>query len=220
MSTLKEFTVPIARPLPVIILADISGSMSVNGKIEALNDATREMISTFSEEDDSRAEIHVSVITFGGGGAKIHKPLKPAFEVSWGNMTADGRTPMGEAFAMAKQLIEDKDIIPSRAYRPTIVLVSDGVPTDDWQSPLASLLASERAAKALRFAMGIGEDADIGVLKTFLANDESRVFEAHEAREIKKFFRWITMSVTTRSRSTNPNSVIVVDPTDLNEFDF
>ena len=220
MSKLSEFTMPLARPLPVILLADVSGSMAANGKIEALNDAVAEMVAAFAEEEDSRAEIHVSVITFGSGGAKLHKPLKPAGEVTWESMAAAGPTPMGGAFELAQQLVEDKDIIPGRAYRPTIILVSDGVPTDDWKSPLASLLGSERASKASRFAMAIGEDADKETLKAFLADDEARVFEAHEAREIKKFFRWVTMSVTTRSQSANPNSIVVVEPTDLDEFDF
>lgn len=220
MSTLKEFTMSSARPLPVIVLADVSGSMSANGKIDALNDAVSEMIATFAEEDDTRAEIHVSVIAFGGGGASIHKPLRPARETRWEPMSASGRTPMGEAFELARAMIEDRETVPSRAYRPTLVLVSDGVPTDDWRTPLATLLTSERASKATRFAMGVGADADRETLTAFLANDEGRVFEAHEAREIKNFFRWVTMSVTTRSRSANPNSVVMVEPTDLDEFDF
>ena len=45
------------------------------------------------------------------------------------------------------------------------------------------------------------------------------VFQAHEARKIKKFFRWVTMSVTSRSRSTNPNSIIKFDP-DEDDDDF
>ena len=36
MSKLKDFTVSTARPLPVIVLADVSGSMSANGKIIVL----------------------------------------------------------------------------------------------------------------------------------------------------------------------------------------
>ena len=220
MSKLKEFTVSSARPLPVIVLADVSGSMSANNKIEALNDAVAEMITTFAEEDDSRAEIHVSVITFGRDGAALHKPLQLANETEWEPMEASGRTPMGEAFTLAQQMIEDRDTIPSRAYRPTLVLVSDGVPTDDWRGPLDQLLQSERASKAMRFAMGIGADADKDTLTAFLADDEGRVFEAHEAREIKNFFRWVTMSVTTRSRSANPDSVISVEPTNLDDFDF
>jgi uncharacterized protein YegL len=220
MTKLSDFTLSSARPLPVIVLADVSGSMAVNGKIDALNEAVSEMIATFAEEEDTRAEIHVSVITFGADGAKVHKPLKPAAEVTWESMTAAGRTPMGDALSIAQKLLEDHDVIPGRAYRPTLVLVSDGVPTDEWKTPLTSLLNSERAAKAVRFAMGIGDDADKEMLKAFLGDEEARVFEAHEAREIKKFFRWVTMSVTSRSRSANPNSIIAVEPTDLGDFDF
>jgi uncharacterized protein YegL len=135
-------------------------------------------------------------------------------------MEAAGRTPMGDAFSITQEIIEDRQVIPSRAYRPTIVLVSDGVPTDDWRTPLASLLNSERASKAGRFAMGIGEDADKETLKAFLGDEELRVFEAHEARQIKKFFRWVTMSITSRSRSANPDSVVFVEPTDLDDFEF
>ncbi len=44
MSKLKEFTASSARPLPVLLLADVSGSISTNGKIDALNDAVQEML--------------------------------------------------------------------------------------------------------------------------------------------------------------------------------
>lgn len=220
MSKLKEFTMASARPLPVIVLADVSGSMTINGKIIALNDAISEMIATFAEEDDSRAEIHVSVVTFGGVAASVHKKLAPAENVTWEAMSANGRTPMGQAFTLAKDMIENKDIIPSRAYRPTVVLVSDGVPTDDWEKPLKDLLTSERASKSMRLAMAIGEDADKKTLTAFLDDSKGRVFEAHEAREIKNFFRWVTMSVTNRSRSANPNSVVVIEPTDLDDIVF
>lgn len=220
MSKLKEFAMASARPLPVIVLADISGSMAADGKIAALNDAIAEMIATFAEEDDSMAEIHVSVVTFGGAAANVHNTLTSAGKVKWEAMSANGRTPMGQAFTLAREMIEDKAIIPSRAYRPTVVLVSDGVPTDDWEQPLKDLLASERASKAMRLAMAIGEDADKKTLAAFLNDPEGRVFAAHEAREIRKFFRWVTMSVTSRSRSANPNSIVAVEPTDLDDFVF
>src|SRR5689334_8726549 len=77
MSKLREFTVSSARPLPVILMADVSGSMSADGKIDALNAAVAEMLAAFAEEDDGRAEIHVAVVTFGGE-ASLHTPLQPA----------------------------------------------------------------------------------------------------------------------------------------------
>lgn len=220
VSELKEFTISSARPLPVIVLADVSGSMSANGKIDALNEAVSQMIAIFAEEDDTRVEIHVGVIAFGGGGAAIHKPLRPARETRWEPMAASGRTPMGGAFELARAIVESREMVPSRAYTPALILVSDGVPTDDWRAPLAALLASARASKATRFAMGIGADADRETLTAFLGNADGRVFQAHEAREIRNFFRWVTMSVTARSRSASPNSIVMVEPTDLDDFEF
>lgn len=220
VSKLREFTMSSARPLPVIVLADTSGSMGENGKIDALNAAISDMITSFAEEDDARAEIYVCVVTFGGQSALIHSPLRPARENKSAPMLAKGKTPMGGAFELARAMIEDPTTVPSRAYRPALVLISDGAATDDWFPPLDALLKSERASKASRFALAIGADAHHETLNAFLADEHSRVFEAHEARGIKNFFRWVTMSVTTRSRSTNPNSVIRVEPTDLDEFDF
>lgn len=138
----------------------------------------------------------------------------------WERMIADGRTPLGEALELARGLLEDKNKLPNRAYRPTLILVSDGQPTDPWQEPLARLLASERASKAARLAVGIGDDADSSVLAAFLARPDARVLEAREARKIKQLFRWITMTVTMRSRSVNPNDVATPELTDLDDFAF
>lgn len=217
MTSLKEFTVSTARPLPVILMADVSGSMAADGKIDALNSAVTEMQAAFAEEEDGRAEIHLAVVTFGGAAA-LHTPLTPASKAKWTPMSAGGQTPMGAALNLVTDLVEDRDRVPSRAYRPTIVLVSDGLPNDEWEGPLKRLLGSERAAKAQRFALAIGADADHGVLRKFLDDPEGRVFEAHEAREIRKFFRWVTMSVTSRSRSGQPNRTVDVDPLDLDDF--
>ena len=217
MSKLRDFTVSTARPLPVVLMADVSGSMAADGKIDALNSAVAEMIAAFAEEDDGRAEIHVAVVTFGGDAA-LHVELTPANGVQLEPMIANGRTPLGSALDIVTGLIEDREQMPSRAYRPTVVLVSDGLPNDEWRAPLAKHLGSERASKAQRFALGIGADADHDVLRAFLDDPEGRVFEAHEAREIRKFFQWVTMSVTSRTRSSQPNQTVDIDPLDLDDY--
>lgn len=212
MSKLKEFTTQAARPLPVVVLSDVSGSMGVDGKIQSLNLAMREMIDAFKDESDLRAEIHVSVITFGGK-AGVHLPMGRASEASWSDLGANGGTPMGAAFELARTLVEDRNTVPGRAYRPTLVLVSDGQPTDEWKLHLNALLKSERGGKAFRMALAIGPDADHAVLREFLADPEARVYRADEAREIRKFFQLVTMSVSARSRSANPNvAAPSVDP--------
>jgi Mg-chelatase subunit ChlD len=59
MTTFNQFKTATAKKMPVVILADISGSMSVEGKIETLNRAIAQMITSFAEEEDVRAEIYV-----------------------------------------------------------------------------------------------------------------------------------------------------------------
>lgn len=215
MTQLKSFTIATARPLPVILLVDVSGSMEANGKISAVNKAVADMIRSFEEEDSSKVEIQMAIITFGGEKATLFQDIKPVSEIIWEDMKPAGRTPMGAAFRMATQLIEDRQKIPSRAYTPSIVLASDGIPTDNWEESLSDLFKSERASKADRFAMAIGDDANEEMLKAFLNEPSSKVFLAHEAPEIHKFFRWVTMSVTDRSKSNNPNKIESTEPDDF-----
>lgn len=215
---LKEFTSSAARPLPVILLADVSGSMAADGKIAALNQSVREMLATFASTDDLRAEIHLAIITFGGE-ARLHTPLQPASSVQWTDMAANGGTPMGQAMSMAADLIEDRERIPARAYRPTVVLVSDGQPTDHWEQGLSRMTKEGRAQKADRMALAIGADADVEMLRRFVAPATDRLFGAADARRIKDFFQFLTMSVTTRTRSANPNDVPPMQsPYDLDQL--
>ncbi|OUL86634.1 tellurite resistance protein TerY [Paraburkholderia hospita] len=221
MSSLKKFAVTAPRPLPVIVLADVSGSMGESGKIEALNLALKDMIATFAGESRLRAEIQVGLVTFGGT-AQLHLPLVAAQGVTgFPELQAQGATPMGEAFDLVRELLEDRDRIPSRAYRPVVILLSDGQPTDDWETPFKALCDSERAQKATRLAMAIGADADEAMLRDFANDIEAPLFKAHNARDIHRFFRAVTMSVTTRTTSQNPDlpATFVVPPPDEDALD-
>ena len=124
--SLKKFAVAKARALPVLILADTSGSMSANGKISTLNEAIQDMVSTFKQESARQAEIQVGLITFGGDAAEMHLPLAKSTEIeSMKPLEASGRTPMGHAFELATNVLEDKELITSRDYRPVLILLSE-----------------------------------------------------------------------------------------------
>lgn len=209
------------RPLPIFILADTSGSMR-GEKINELNLALREMLIALNEADDIRGKFQLSVIAFGGE-VRLVQPLQDIAGLSLSELTAAGNTPMGQALETVQEMIEDREIVTSRAYTPTIVLISDGIPTDcseemyrrknyfDWE-PLKSLHSGERSAKCQRLALGIGDDADTEMLKAFIDNPEVPVIKTKDASGIAKFFRWVTMSTVARMHSVNPNETAVVAP--------
>lgn len=202
-----EIVVARPRPLPVVLLADVSGSMDQAGKIGSLNSGVRELIAALGEADGLFAEPHLATITFGGTQARVHQELAPIAQVRWTDMKADGATPMGHAFELARVLLEDRAVVPSRAYRPVLVLVSDGIPNDAWEQSLDQLLKSERGGKADRFALAVGPDADRQMLARF-TGDRERVLHAQEAKGILRFFQFVTMSVMARSRAAQPNQML------------
>lgn len=209
------------RPLPIFILADTSGSMR-GEKINELNLAIREMVAALNAADDIRGKFQLAIIVFGGE-VKILQELADVNDITLSELTASGNTPMGQTFELVKDMIEDRNVVSSRAYTPTIVLISDGIPTDcseemyrrknyfDWE-PLKELHNGERSSKCQRLALGIGEDADIEMLKVFIDNPEIPVIRTKDASGITKFFRWVTMSTVARMNSVNPNEPSVIAP--------
>jgi uncharacterized protein YegL len=118
-------------------------------------------------------------------------------------------------------MIEDKQIVPDRAYTPAIILISDGIPTDitremyeamplnkqeylEW-APFKQFHTAHKSKGCMRMALGIGEDADYELLKAFINKDNVPVIKAVEVTTIGKFFEWVTRTVSQRSISANPN---------------
>ena len=130
---------------------------------------------------------------------------------------------MGAAFKMAKAMIEDQTIFKSRDYRPTIILLSDGEPTDDWKTPLNDFINNGRSSKCDRMAISIG---GIGrePLDKFIEGCTNPLFFAEDATKLIDEFKKITMSVTLRTESINKNQIIeinnILDGKDINEMTF
>jgi uncharacterized protein YegL len=184
--------------MPVIVLADASGSMD-GDKIIRLNESIAAMIRAFAMEDSVRGEIHVAVVAFGSAKAVLHQPMAPASQTAWIDLTHGGPTPMGSAFRLAQEILDNPEIVPERAFPPALVLVSDGMPTDaDWESSLDALLSSKWGSRALRVAIGIGTDRTDEaeqVLRTF-STPGVAVLRTDQVQDISGLFRWVTATVT------------------------
>lgn len=202
----KNYKVTTAKPLPVVLLLDTSGSMS-GEKIDLLYDATKDMIKTFSEANSRELSIEVAIITFGNE-VNLHTRYTKVTELEKTGIIpfiASGMTPLGTALRMAKDMIEDKNETPSKIYRPAVVLVSDGQPNDEWRTPLDNFVNNGRSSKCQRFAVAIGNDVDMAVLEKF-TGDVKSIFNADNANDIEKAFKTISMSVSVRAKSQSSNS--------------
>lgn|SRR5574344_293353 len=197
-----------AKPLPVFLILDVSGSMS-GSRISSLNTAVRTMIDEFKNTVAKEICINMCVIAFESQ-PRIHIPMTSIENIQWRDLIAGGGTNLDTALNLAKSLIEDKNIVPSRAYKPAVILVSDGEPFPGWEGPMRNFIQQGRSAKCDRMAMLIGEKNAAHVMTEFLKGTENQLFFAGDAKDISKFFKFVTMTTTTRTLSQTPNVTVAM----------
>ena len=148
--------------------------------------------------------------------ASVDVPLTSAIEIAYAPLLAGGMTPLGDALKKAKELIEDRSIITPRSYRPVVILASDGLPNDAWEEIFEKFISEGRTKKCERWALAIGNGCDEQMLQKFVGKDSEKLFRAQDAGHIKQFFRMVTMSTVTKTKSQNPN--LSVNISDMNEL--
>jgi uncharacterized protein YegL len=80
--------------------------------------------------------------------------------------------------------------MPERALPPAIVLISDGQPTDDFDGGLDALLGEPWGAHAVRLAVAIGRDVDLGVLDQFIGRTDISPVSANNPEQLVQMIRW------------------------------
>jgi uncharacterized protein YegL len=182
--------------------------MAISGKIEALNNAIREVIPAMRKAAEGNPEVqfYVRVIRFSTGATwHIAEPTL-LNDFKWVDLHAEGETDLGQAFAL---LTEEMSNMPpeARMLPPQIVLISDGKPTDDWKGALQALLNVPWGRRAVRQAIAIGQDADQETLRKFVDNPEKPVLRVDNAEQLVRYFRYVSTSVATASPGKEPVAV-------------
>jgi uncharacterized protein YegL len=177
-------------------MADCSGSMAVDGKIQSLNTAIKEAIPNMQAvaDENPNAQVLVRAVKFSDGAQwHVSQPTDIA-DFKWEDLDAGGVTAMGRALT----IVADQLRIPpmtERALPPVLVLISDGQPTDDFTGGLQALMNEPWGRKAVRVAIAIGEDADQEVLNKFIANPELKPLQANNPESLIKYIRWVSTAV-------------------------
>jgi uncharacterized protein YegL len=194
------------RPLHLIIIADCSGGMD-GVKMDSLNYAIVQMLQNLEDWDrgNVEAEIMFRVLKFATEPEwHIAEPVRVSeFRQHWRNLSAvrHGWTNMGAAFREVG-LALSPDRLESRALRPAIVLVTDGLPTDrpgQFDRGLEDLLAVPAGKASFRAAVAIGADANSEFLDRFIGDPSVPVLVAEHADSLVDLLVAVSIAVSRMS---------------------
>jgi len=206
------------RQLNFYYLLDTSGSMTMNGRIQALNQSVRQSIPGMSEAASSQpnAMLKVHAIEFSTSARWHTYPGVDVDSFSWQDLSASGSTSMGKAIELLCEDLENN--MPTRSLPPVIVLVSDGHPTDNYDAALTRLMSSPWGVKSIRIAIGMGPDSEIdwGVMERFMFNMEIKPQHAHNSTVLANYISWastVAVSVSSSGATTQQsNSTYIPGP--------
>lgn len=192
------------RQLHVVLILDCSGSMT-GDRMASLNYAVRTAVPELRAvaEDNPEVDLRMRAIRFASTAEwHIEEPTRPA-DVAWHDLGAGGESNLGEALRLLAKAFDDAS--PTvRQLPPVIVLVSDGLPTDDFERGLERFFASELADQAIRLGIAIGTDADRDTLQAFIRHPDMRPLRASNATDLIQHIKWATTApVKAASSPTN-----------------
>ena len=182
------------RVSKVIFVCDTSGSMLEHGKIGELNNCLRESIPHIKKiaDETPSAEIQISVMSFDNGAKWIvqNEAIK---NFTWRDLKAnpDGETHFSSAFELLAMEMNCPSM-QERGFPPLAVLITDGLASDNPKVGLTAYLESRWGGKSVRYGIGIGKDADTGVLTKFINNVEIKPIAANNPEQLAKAIRFVS----------------------------
>ena len=195
--------------VPICILLDTSSSME-GAPIDELNEGVKLFIEALKMDEIACYSADISIITFGGDVDKIID-FGPIDELIVPTLQASGYTPMGEAAEEGlKNLERRKSEYKNEMveyFQPWMVLMTDGQPTDEYESSARKISSLIQDKKMTIFPIGIGSSANMDVLNEF---SPLRAPLKLQGLNFKGFFEWLSQSVTIVSQSI-PGDKIKLD---------
>lgn len=191
---LPEFVENPENRCPVILLLDTSGSMS-GQPIQELNRGLAAFKADVLKDSQASLSVEVAIITFGPI-VKLTQDFVTIDQFTPPTLEVAGVTPMGAAIEYALDFLEnrkktykDNGIL---YYRPWVFLITDGAPTDSWDSAAQRLRQAEAQSRLSFFAVGV-KDADMNILKQISPPERPPV--TLKGLDFRDLFVWLSASM-------------------------
>ena len=196
----------VKRQMVLFFVIDTSGSMQ-GTKIGAVNTAIHEVLPELKGAGGSDIDLKVACLAFSEGCRWMFPEPISSDTFQWNNLTADGWTDLGAACRELSEKLSKNGFLkaPSGSVAPAIFLMSDGQPTDDFESGLAQLKQNNWFKYAIKVAVAIGDDANKEVLAEFTGNTEA-VITVHTPEALKKWIRKVSITSSQIGSKSQPAS--------------
>ena len=167
----------------VLFLIDCSGSM-FGDRMEAVNQACTDVFRNLDIINPD-VDIKVNVLSFSSGVSWIYPTPVSIEDFTWLPLEAEGLTSFGEACAELDRKMNRNEFFNAvrGINKSLLVFITDGEPTDEYETPLRNLQCNQFFQKANRFAIGLGEDFNEELLARFAGN--KKVFTLLDGDESK-----------------------------------
>lgn len=211
----------VKRQMVLFFVVDTSGSMQ-GTKIGAVNTAIREVLPELRDAGGSDVDLKVACLTFSSGCKWMYSTPIASDSFQWNNVDADGVTDLGSACRELSEKLSKNGFLkaPSGSVAPAIFLMSDGEPTDDFESGLNLLQQNNWFKHAIKVAVAIGDDANKDVLAKFTGNIEA-VITVHTPEALKKWIRKVSITssqIGSRSQPVNDGQIPSKQETMIDEI--
>jgi len=196
---------------PVVLVLDTSGSMA-GTKIRELSAGLQTFHQALQNDDTAALSVEISLVTFGPTVQQMHD-FSTAFDFKLPLFEASGVTPMGEALEYALKKLEDRKRIYREQgipyYRPWLVLITDGVPTDleKLNQVAFALKKAENEQKLSTFIIGV-EGADMTILSEIAPPQRAPLML--QGLNFRELFLWLSASMQSVSRSQGSHEDIAL----------
>ena len=140
----------------------------------------------------------------------------------WQDLEACGVTSLGAAYAeLNEKLSRSHGFMaePTGSRAPAIILLTDGMPTDEWKHPLAKLKNNPWFKAGVKVAIAIGDETtNVDVLEEF-TGDKEAVITVHNVDQLKKIIKTVSVSGSGSSAPADAQSQVVASVTSAIQSD-